>query len=564
MLLALASVDPGSAMAAVLTVTDCGDTVPGGAPGQLRRLINDAASGDTILIPGCLITLNGAPNEDVNASGDLDITKSLTIQGAGAHSTVIDGAFNDRIFDVFPSFALPPPAVITISDLMVRRGLGSQRGGGIRNAGTLNLNRVVVRGNFLSGALEAAGAGISNVGVLNAVEITVEGNSGTGPVLQSGGGIYNQGTFTLIRSTVNGNLVAPSEVFSNSGGILTSGTMTIVDSTISSNNGGQDGPGGINNTGTLTVNNSTIVDNVSLASDNGLRTTGTATLTNTIVADNDNSQCSGAVTSAGGNLASDVSCGLLGANDAVNANAGLGPLSPQGGPTNTHALLPGSPAIDTALLLPCTPTDQRGMPRPQLAGCDKGAFEFTPPLFADVPADDIFRGAMEALLVNGITSGCGAAPLIYCPDDPVTRGQLAVFLLKVLHGSSFVPPPAVGLFLDVPVGSVFAPWIEETFNEGISTGCAPNLWCPNDPVTRAQLSILILRALTVPGFVPPPAVGLFADVPTGLPSAPFIEEFFRRGVTAGCLDDPLSFCPTVPATRAQIAAFLVRAFGFGF
>jgi len=53
-------------------------------------------------------------------------------------------------------------------------------------------------------------------------------------------------------------------------------------------------------------------------------------------------------------------------------------------------------------------------------------------------------------------------------------------------------------------------------------------------------------------------------VPAGNPSAPFIEEFFRRGVTTGCGTDPLVFCPGSPATRAQIAAFLVRAFGFGF
>jgi hypothetical protein len=246
LLLPLAFIGPRPATAAVLTVTDCGDTTPGGAPGQLRRLISDAAPGDTIVVPGCLITLTGAPNEDANASGDLDITKNLTIQGAGSHATVIDGAFIDRVFDIVAPVVLPPspPLVnVTISDLMIRHGFGRTRGGGIRNGGNLTLNRVVVRSNLVTGSIEAGGAGIANHGAVQAVEIAVEGNSASGPVLQSGGGIHNVGVLTLTRSTVSGNAVVPSEFFSNSGGIANSGTLTLVDSTISGNDGGEDGPG---------------------------------------------------------------------------------------------------------------------------------------------------------------------------------------------------------------------------------------------------------------------------------------------------------------------------------
>jgi hypothetical protein len=579
LLLAATAVGPSPAAAADLTVTDCGDTTPGGAPGQLRKLINDAAPGDTIIVPACLIVLTGPRNEDANVGGDLDITKNLTIRGAGGHATVIDGGLNDRIFDIITPIVLPPspPLVnVTIEDLMVRRGFGDTRGGGIRNGGNLTLNRVVIRGNFVTGALEAGGAGIANHGVVNAVEIAVENNSGSGPVLQSGGGIHNVSDFTLTRSTVAGNVVVGAEFFSNSGAISNSGNLTIIDSTITSNDGAADGPGGIFSTGTLTVTGSAILSNFSVSGVNGIITTGIATLTNSIVGNNaipgGGSQCAGLVNSGGGNLGTDNSCATGGPSDAVAANLGLGPLGPHGGPTNTHPLLPGSPAIDTGLPAPCTATDQRGMPRPQdgngdaVAVCDKGPFEFTPPVFVDVPATHAFRGAIEALLANGITSGCGVAPPSFCPDDPVTRAQLAVFILKVLEGPGFVPPPAVGIFADVPIASVFAPWIEELFNRGITSGCgvAPLIFCPNDSVTRTQLSIIILRGLTVPGFVPPAAVGVFVDVPAGSPPAPFIEEFFRRGVTAGCQDDPLAFCPSNPATRGQIAAFLVRAFGFGF
>jgi hypothetical protein len=73
-----------------------------------------------------------------------------------------------------------------------------------------------------------------------------------------------------------------------------------------------------------------------------------------------------------------------------------------------------------------------------------------------------------------------------------------------------------------------------------------------------------LRTLSRPGFVPPPAVGLFVDVPVGNPFAPWIEEFFNRGMTSGCQASPPAFCPDAPTTRAQIAVFLVRGFGFGF
>lgn len=86
--------------AAIRTVTNLGDTTPGGASGQLRFEINAAAPGDTIVIPAGTITLTGAAGEDANASGDLDINKNLTIQGAGPGLTVIDGGGIDRVFDI--------------------------------------------------------------------------------------------------------------------------------------------------------------------------------------------------------------------------------------------------------------------------------------------------------------------------------------------------------------------------------------------------------------------------------------------------------------------------------
>ena len=104
---------PGGA--AILTVTDLGDTTPGGTPGQLRFEITAAASGDTIVIPAGTITLAGPGGENLNQRGDLDISKNLTIQGAGPGMTIIDGAGIDRVFDIFAATA-------TVSGMTIRNG----------------------------------------------------------------------------------------------------------------------------------------------------------------------------------------------------------------------------------------------------------------------------------------------------------------------------------------------------------------------------------------------------------------------------------------------------------
>jgi hypothetical protein len=108
------------------------------------------------------------------------------------------------------------------------------------------------------------------------------------------------------------------------------------------------------------------------------------TLTNTIVADNGVENCDGNISSLGHNLTDDTSCGLTEPSDLVVADAMLGPLQDNGGPTETHDLLPGgtttpgSPAIDAGDNAACPTTDQRGVVRPQGAACDIGAVEYVP------------------------------------------------------------------------------------------------------------------------------------------------------------------------------------------
>jgi hypothetical protein len=88
-------------------------------------------------------------------------------------------------------------------------------------------------------------------------------------------------------------------------------------------------------------------------------------------------------------------------------------------------------------------------------------------------------------------------PNLYCPNDEVTRAQMAVFLLRVKYGSNYVPPAATGIFADVP-DDFFRPWIEQLAREGITSGCGPNVYCPSSAVTRAQMAVFLARTLNLP------------------------------------------------------------------
>jgi hypothetical protein len=182
--------------------------------------------------------------------------------------------------------------------------------------------------------------------------------------------------------------------------------------------------------------------------------------------------------------------------------------------------------------------------------------------FADVPPTSPFFTWIEALFKAGITGGCQAMPLLYCPDQEVTRAQMAVFLLRGIHGAAYQPPAATGtMFADVPSGLALADWIEELAREGITSGCAtsPPQYCPNASVTRAQMAVFLLRALHGAGYIPPPATGtVFADVPASDPFAPWIEQLAAEGITGGCGGG--NYCPNQAVTRAEMAVFLVRTF----
>ena len=310
---------------------------------DLAAAIAAASAGDTINIPAGTHTVSPA----------LNINKDLTLAGAGAASTIIQaaenpGQANDRVIFV-GSF------VVNIRNVTIRNGNTAGDGGGLYNTGTLTLEASTVSGN-------AAGS--------------------------LAGGIYNSGPMTINDSTVSGNTAGA--VGAGIGNCCNSGTLNINNSTISGNTTNGNG-GGIYNQRPLFINNSTITDNTAGGSGGGgISNNSTLNFKNTIIAGNNTTttgpDCSGGpMTSEQHNLVQDVTgCTIVGdlTGNITGQDPLLGVLADNGGPTQTHALTSGSPAIDTGH--PATPgtggnaceaNDQRGITRPQGSACDIGAFE---------------------------------------------------------------------------------------------------------------------------------------------------------------------------------------------
>jgi uncharacterized delta-60 repeat protein len=178
--------------------------------------------------------------------------------------------------------------------------------------------------------------------------------------------------------------------------------------------------------------------------------------------------------------------------------------------------------------------------------------------FNDVPPTHPFYVEINKLSAFGITLGCGNNN--YCPEGWVTREQMAVFISRAL-GQLNPPVPAQQRFQDVTPNMPSYPFVEELASRGITVGCSesPPLYCPQNVVSRAEMAVFLIKALGT--FQPPtPAQQRFLDVLPGDFAYEFIEVLAARGITAGCLAEPPMYCPSAPVTRAQMAAFLGKAF----
>jgi hypothetical protein len=178
--------------------------------------------------------------------------------------------------------------------------------------------------------------------------------------------------------------------------------------------------------------------------------------------------------------------------------------------------------------------------------------------FTDVAASNGFYRFVETMVHRNVTGGCSATA--YCPANPTSREQIAVFVLVSKEPPGYVPPACgtTPMFPDVPVTSGFCRWVEELARRNVVGGCGGGNYCPGASVTREQMAVIVLR--TLDPALQPPACGtpMFADVPAASGFCRWIEELARRGVVTGCGGG--NYCPTAPVTREQMSVFLTVTF----
>lgn len=470
------------AQAATIKVTTKADELNNQPPCSLREAIRSAnvdtaiggcSSGtgaDTITLPKGTYKLTIAnaaadPDEDNGGSGDLDILADLTIKGAGAVRTVVDGngaALGDRVFHVNSS------ASVSFVGITIRNGvetIGAVGGGGVGNRGKVTFTNAVITGNA-----SGNGGGVSNVTGATAtfINTTVSKNSATG----SGGGVRNGpgASSTFTGSTISGNSAQ------DGGGIFNSlgSSSTLTSSTVSGNRANDSG-GGIHG-GTGSLSSVTVTANTADADGNGLGNGGGVnvdlTLTNTIIAGNADASpppqtsipdCSGTMVSGGYNLIGrNTGCVITPTTGdkigtpGIPFDPGLGPLRDNGGPTRTHAIRSFSAAKNAgAQGAACLAKDQRGVPRPQGKRCDIGGYEYVTCLKAVVnrvgtPGKDVLIGTKGRDVFLGLggndrfkgragqdraCGGRGKDTLIGGPGDDRLAGEQGSDLLSGGEGS---------------------------------------------------------------------------------------------------------------------------------
>ena len=396
---------PGQA--ATITVTSGGDS----GSNTLRNAIAAAASGDLIQFSGVTtVTLTSA---------ELLVNKNLTIDG-GANGVTItrSGVAQFRIFNI-------SSGTVSLIKLTISNGNpGSGQAGGIQNNGNLTMTNCAVTGNA-----SIQGGGIQNDNLLTMVNCTISGNTSTG----AGGGFVMYGTTTsLTNCTISGN-------------------------TASTNGGGFDVP-----SGTLNLTNCTVANNTAFDG-GGMRLSGsTHVFKNTIIASNNatstgNENITGTISSTSAyNLINNGGTGGLtnGTNgNQVNvSNPLLGALANNGGYTQTHLLLAGSPALDKGAAVSGVTTDQRGEMRPfdvsSIASAsggdhsDIGAVELqvTCNALTFTPASPLPGGTVGVSYSQTISALGGTAPYTYT----LTSGTLPQGLTLASNGTLSGTPIASG------------------------------------------------------------------------------------------------------------------------
>jgi hypothetical protein len=396
------------------------------------------------------------------------LSDDVAITGPGADVLAVSGAGQYQVFSVSAG------VTAGISGLTIENGYNASSCGGISNAGTLALSDCVVSGNrgsygggiynggtlslsdsLLTGNSALLGAGIQSYGSLTMTRCTVSGNTATAA---GGGGIENDGgTTTLIGCTLSGNSAAIAGGIYNS----TRATLIVIDSTLRGNLGHYYGGGIVNDGGTLTVTASTLSGNITDGYAGGIlnggvytNNTGTVDLGDSIVAGNaasTNPDVQGTVTSQGYNLVKAIgsSSGYIG-SDQLGVDPLLAPLGNYGGPSQTMALLAGSPARGTgdptAAGLPAT--DQRGFARVVGGRVNIGAFQTQAVPFAVNTTADAGRtpGKLALREAMNLANAVGGNPTITFAiptTDPGYNPTTGAFTIQTLSALPVASGPVV-------------------------------------------------------------------------------------------------------------------------
>ncbi len=346
---------------------------------------NALAGADIVILPAGTFNLAIPGIDESAAKGDLDINGSLTITGAGAKLSFIDGQGLYRVFDIGPITA---GITVSFTNMVIRNGVATGSNGGL----------------------------IRNVATLSLTEVSLENGQA-----DFGGGLYTAGDLTVNRSLFTGNNAS-----TDGGGFFQGGGITsITNSTISGNTAAVNGGGLYLSAGaTTTLDFATIAFNTAVAlGGGGLYVAGSLTLNSSIVSNNTSENCAvvGApIATDGSSLDSGTSCGL----DIVDTPF-LGTLQDNGGETATHGLAAGSPAIDAANVT-CPGVDQRNVVRPvdgdnsATAECDIGAYEWTPAIDLQVSnnhdKDCVKRGRNVTYYIGVSNIGTGDASSVVLTD----------------------------------------------------------------------------------------------------------------------------------------------------
>ncbi len=394
---------PAPVRAATRSVTNCLDD---NSAGSLRQVLNGATNGDTITFAqDC--NSGAAPNMGIKLTSTLTLGATVAIDGTG-HNVTISGGNTVQLFVLNGGTGV----TLSLTGLTLANGKSSG-GGAVENLGTLRVTRCTFRNNA---ATNGNGGAIFNFGNTTVTSSTFTSNASSGADINginSGGAIFNSlGTTTVTGSVFSSNTGQYGGAIYNN-----SGTVQVTNNSFYANTATGNG-GAIDNGATMNVTGSTFSGN-SAPNGGGIysETDGSITLGLSVVANNTaptGPDLNLSFGDFGGNVISKID-GSTGISNGVNNNrtgtsaapldAKLGPLANNGGPTQTFALLPGSPAIDIRACSSGLTTDQRGVSRPQGAACDSGSYEgiVSPHTFVVTRAAD---DANDANCNDAANGGC--------------------------------------------------------------------------------------------------------------------------------------------------------------